>query len=149
MNGKATFGLLLTVSALLMGMLLGGQIWVFCDVLSCLLVVGVTMGLLVLTHGLPATVTSLFGGLGRLIMPGRFAPWMPEESKAAANVASSAIRFALLSAVLAGLISFVAMLQKLNDPTEIGPAVAVMMLSAFYALTMIALWFLPITRRFS
>ncbi len=149
MNGKATFGLFLTVSVLLMGILLGGSPRVFWDATSGFLVVGVTAGLLVVTHGLPATLKSLFGGLGRLIMPSRFEPWMPEESKAAANIASSAIRFSLLSAVLGGLISFVAMLQNLTDPSQIGPAMAVMMLTAFYALSLIALWFLPIARRFS
>ena len=149
MNSKAIFGFLVTAALLVWGILLGGPFYVFFDVGSGVIVVGVTGGLLVVTHGLKPTLTSLLGGLGRLLVPRRFMPWTPQEAESAAQIASSAIRYAMLAAVLGGLIAFIAMLQSLDDPTEIGPAVAVMLLCSFYALMLIALWFLPVSRRFS
>ena len=149
MNGKAIFGLLVVVAVLVWGILLGGRLSSFVDVTSGVLVLGVTFGLLVATHGLSSTVSSLFGGLGRLLVPGRCAQWTPEEAASAANIASSAIRFSLIAGVLGGFIGLVTLLQSLDDPSAMGPPMAVMVLSAFYALLLIMAWFLPVSRRFS
>ena len=149
MNSKAIFGLLVTVALLVWGIVLGGPFSSFLDVGSGVIVGGVTAGLLVATHGFQPASASLFGGLGRLLAPERFIPWTPQEAESAGQIASSAIRFALLAAVLGGLIGLIAMFQNLDDPTRIGPAMALMLLSSFYSLMLIALWFLPVSRRFS
>ena len=149
MNVKGIVGWLVTVMVLVFGMLLGGPIHIFLDAPSFVLVFGLTAGLLGVTYGLPAASRSLLGGMGRLLAPGHFNEWTPEEARCAANIASSAIRMAMLSAVVAGLLGFIAVLTSLEDPAALGPAMAVMMVSAFYALLLITLWFLPISRRFS
>ena len=149
MNGKAIFGLLVAEAALVWGILLGGRLTPFLDVASGVIVSGVTFGLLVATHGLRPTMSSLFGGLGRMMVPDWCRPWTPEEAAGAGRIASSAIRFTFIAGALGAFIGLIAMLQNLDDPSAIGPAVAVMVLSAFYSLMFVMLWFLPINRRFS
>lgn len=151
MNTKAIVGLSVAILALLWGILLGSPLVIFYDLVSLIFVVGITSGLLVFTHGVQATGSALFGGMGRLLMPNRFAVWTSDDAKTACAIASSAIRLTMLSAVVCGLVNFIAMLQQLDHPTGdvMGPVMTSMMVSAFYGLVLIAVWFLPIARRFS
>ena len=148
MNWKAIFGLGSVVALLGWGMLLGGDLFLFVDPVTQLMVVGVTLGLLLLTHGLEATVGSLVGGMGRLLYPRYFTVWTSEEAQRAGRVASSAVRFSLVACTLGGVIGLVAMLRLLEEPARIGDAMAVMMNAGFHALILVGMWFLPIARRF-
>ena len=149
MNWKAIFGLGFVVALLGWAMLLGGDLFLFVDPVTQLMVVGVTVGLLLLTHGLEATVASLVGGLGRLLYPRYFKVWTAEEAQRAGRVASSAVRFSLLAGTLGGVIGLVAMLRVLGEPASTGDAMAVMMNAGFHSLILVGTWFLPIARRFT
>ena len=94
-------------------------------------------------------MSSLFGGLGRMMVPERCRPWTHEEEAGAGSIASSAIRCTFIAGALGDFIGLIAMLQNLVLPSATGPAVAVIVLSAFYSLMFVMLWFLPINRRFS
>jgi len=148
MNGTALLGLTVTVTLLVVAVFLGSHLSIFFDAVSGILVCGVTGGLLVATHGLRTTTTRLLGGLGRLLLPDHFTPWTPEDAQEANHIASSAVRFSLLSGVLGGLIGFISMLQASGDLTALEPGTTLMVLSGFYSLVLTGLWFLPIARRF-
>ena len=62
-------------------------------------------------------------------------------------VFQDAARFAAASGVLGSVIGVVKMLQALDDPSALGPAMAVALLTMFYGLLLSQFVFLPLGRR--
>jgi len=119
-------GLALSGGAILAGTLMGGMgIGPYIDVPSVVFVFVPTVGLTVAAFGARAPVEAL-----ALLFSGD--PTQDELSRAA-GIAFSVGGFALGSGMLGSLIGVVQMLQNMSEPTAIGPAMAVALLTTFYA----------------
>ena len=121
-------GWILVVSSLMGAILLGSSFLVFIDLPSALLVVGVSSGVVLSRHPL-SSIRIGIRSIGQR-------PTDIGERQTAAAVLGSA-RSGILGAAAAGfLIGIVQILQNMADPSAIGPAMAVALLTAFYAVVL-------------
>jgi flagellar motor component MotA len=147
MNTNAIIGLVVAVSLVLVGINMGSPLIIFFDLTSVLLVVVASAALLLATHGRDAGL--ILTGLGRWLMPGSIDPWSPAVCRKAAHVANSGGSLAIMAGALGSLIGLIQMLQNMDDPSSIGPAMAVALLTVFYALGLNLLLFVPLARFFT
>ena len=118
---------------------------IFFDLISALIVLLACVGLSALT----------FDDLGwfckqalpRFFAPDRHDTFGHEQSLHAARIARTIGDHALIVGSIATLIGALQMLQNLEDPSAMGPALAVAFLTNFYAVVIVAL-FLPMNRFF-
>lgn len=117
-------GLSIVGGASLLGILLGSGLMIFVDAPSLFIVVAGTAGILLASFGArgcaQATRGVLSGGAYRC-----------EDTVAFLLTAGFG---ALGTGTVGTLIGLVQMLQQMDDPTKIGPAMAVAMLTSFYAI---------------
>jgi len=149
MNFTAILGLLMTLWVLIMGIVLGSPLVIFFDVPSVLLVVLGTAGLILAAHGPAGLFTYTCGGMRRLLWPKSGAMWGVEECRMAVRVARSGGQSAILMAACGACIGLCQMFLNIEDPATIGPAMAVCLLTSFYAIMLNILVFLPISRYFN
>lgn len=126
--GLGTAGLLT-----LGGILGGGSLGMFVDPPSAIIVLGLTGGLSLAAFGLR-------GLLGAVVVLCR-AGGTPEELARTTAVCMGTGTFGLLSGVTGSLIGLVQMLQAMEDPTAIGPAMAVALLTSMYGVGIAAVSF--------
>ena len=145
MNYVACIGLLSGVSVVMFGIMLGSPLPIFFDVPSLIIGPGAAMMLLVATFGL-GTVCSAFKSGFRSLFVASGSPQDPEQARVVKMVATSGINYSMLTGFIGGLIGLIQMLQNMSDPTAIGPAMAVSLLSAFYAGVMVMFVYYPMAR---
>lgn len=145
MNVIAALGLLAAVGVMIFGILLGSPLAIFFDVGALLIVPFTTVLLLGATYGFGTVFRTLGSGFLTLYAS-RQDPADPAEVRQLEAVAESGIKYATLTGFIGTLIGLVSMLANLEDPTAIGPAMAVCLLSAFYAGGSIMLVFYPLAR---
>ena len=107
-------GFALIIISIGMAMALGGDLKAFVDVPSVIMVFGISLGGLIARHGFGA-VKQLFDGQNNQ------------------GPIETLVNTALLAAIIASLVATVALLSNMGSPTDIGPALAVSMLSTLYA----------------
>jgi len=145
MNWVAVVGLVCAVGAILFGIMLGSPLHIFIDLPSLIIGPVVTVLMLLATYG-PSTVRSAFSSGARGLL-GLGGAWQDAgEAQKVNMVASSGIRYSMLTGFIGGMIGLVHMLTNMEDPTAIGPALAVCLLSAFYAGVMVMLVYYPMAR---
>ena len=131
-------GLLFCFAAIIVAITMGGPLASFFDVASAVLVFGVGLGAVFFGHGgsgLALIFEAAFGVVER-------------EDAVEAHAATCSARRAFLGAGWIGLlIGSVLMLQNMADPSAIGPAVAVAILSLLYGYTTSALIWSPAEQR--
>ncbi len=149
MNIPTILGLIVTVTLLLMGIVLGSPLIIFFDLPSTAIVAGGTFFLMLAAHGTAGPFTYTLGGMQRILGLGSPAPWGPTQRRMAVLVARSGGTSAILMAALGALIGLTQMLSSMEDPTKIGPAMAVALLTSFYALLLNMFIFIPIAGHFS
>jgi len=149
MNIPAILGLMVAVGLMLYGIMLGAPLIVFLDMVSICIMLGGTFSLMLAAHGTSGPFTYTLGGLQRLLGLGSPAPWGPAERRMAVQVARSGGTSAILMAGIGGLIGLIQMLQNMGDPSQIGPAMAVALLTTFYAVILNLLVFVPLARHFT
>jgi flagellar motor component MotA len=137
MNLGAIIGLIASVGLIGMGILLGSPFFVFFDVTAVLIVVIGTFFML------------LCSGMGRWLAGGSLSPWGAHECRKTSHVAHSGGILAIAMGGLGCLIGLVSMLRNMDDPSNIGPAMAVTLLATFYAALMNLLFFVPMSRHFA
>jgi len=106
-----------------MGVAFGSPLLVFLDLPSMILVGGVTAAILLACHGVRGSaqaVGALFRGGNR------------EQLALGTAYFMQAGALCIASGAMGTLIGLVQMLQQLDDPTRIGPAMAVALLTSFY-----------------
>ncbi len=145
MNIVAIFGLMLAVAVMLGGIMMGAPLIIFFDVPSMLIGPFATVALLVATFGF-GTVCSAFDAGLRGMFQSADKPRDPEKMRVTGMVATSGINYSMLTGFMGGLIGLVQMLQNMSDPSAIGPAMAVCLLSAFYAAAMVMFVYYPMAR---
>ena len=143
MNFIAALGLIAAVGVVIFGILLGSPLAIFFDAGALLIVPCTTVLLLGATYGFERS--SLGSGFYSLYAS-RQDPADPAKGRRLEAVAESGIKYATLTGFIGTLIGLVSMLANLEDPTAIGPAMAVCLLSAFYAGSSIMLVFYPLAR---
>jgi len=145
MNTVALIGFICALGVMVMGILLGSPLIIFLDPTAILIGPVATLMLLIATFGF-GTVQSAFGaGFRGLFFSGDQAQH-PERVRTVKMVARSGVNYSTLTGFIGGLIGLVQMLQNMEDPSAIGPAMAVCLLSAFYAVAMVMFVYYPMAR---
>lgn len=117
-------GLIVLILALMVG--IGSNLTAMLDMPSAVLVVGMTVGMVLLgRHDLGAMVGGIFSG------------GSDEQSRAAVAGWKATRFYALAAGAIGATAGLVLMLKDMRDPSAIGPAMALCLLSAMYA-TMLA-----------
>ena len=149
MNYSAVLGLCAAMSIVIMGMLLGGPLIIFFDPTSVLFLGGGTALLILAAHG-PSGWSDICAGLKRMLLPAQTvqSEWGADRCQRVAQVARSAGNTAIMMAACGAMIGLTQMLAHLEDPTKIGPAMAVCLLCTFYAAITNLFVFVPMTRYF-
>jgi flagellar motor component MotA len=150
MNYPAVLGITVTVAVLCMGIMLGSPLVIFFDVPSLSIVVLGTVFITLGTHG-TAGCAALGKGVGRIIFPARTtqAEWGVSACQTVVQVARTAGTSAILLAGCGAMIGLTQMLHGLDDPSQLGPAMAMAMLTSFYGILLNLLIFIPLTRYFT
>jgi flagellar motor component MotA len=113
-NMNKIAGITLTILSILMAIALGAELKAFIDVPALLIVFGITLGGLISRHGVGG-IKQLFDG---------------ENNQAPIN---TVVNSALLAAIIASVVATVVLLTNMGSPKDLGPALAVSMLSTLYA----------------
>ena len=145
MNFIAIAAVLSAMGLLLFAMFTGSSPVIFIDVASVLLVPVVCTAMLVATFGWATAGAAMRDGLSSLFGSTDLST-DPERAQRVAMVANSGINFSFIAGLVGGLVGLIQMLQNLSDPSAIGPAMAVALLTAFYAACQVFFVFMPMAR---
>lgn len=132
MNMSAFIGIGLTVGAVVLGIISRSSLMLFIDPTSFLLVALTLPCLMFVSYSFQDMKVYGFGGVWRFLFPSTKAQWSPAESLKAARMANTAGIQAIYLGAVGTLIGTVQMLQAMEDPTKIGPALAVAGLTLLY-----------------
>jgi len=138
--------LMVVVVCTLFTILLNAPLMIYFDWISLWIVVFGCAGLTALTF-------DDFGwfikqAIPRFLAPERHQALSDEQSLHAARIARTVGDHALMIGSIATLIGAVQMLQGIEDPSAIGPALAVAFLTNLYAILIVAFMFFPVNRYF-
>ena len=146
MNMVAILAFFCAVGVLTFTIQLGSSLSIFSEPASFMIVPVTTMVLLVATFGFGTVYSCFKAGFQSLFLVNG-EPADPEDSRKRKMVAMCGIKYATLTGFIGAMIGLVTMFHKMSDPTKIGPAMAVSLLSAFYAALMIMFVFYPMARQ--
>ncbi len=114
------------IGLIISGILMGGSIALFINLPSVAIVVGFTVFFTFAYHSAGKTLEAFFTAFGKEKLPA-------DEAQQHLRVLWTARSLASASGVIGSLIGFVNMLANMDDPKNIGPAMAVALLTLFYA----------------
>lgn len=134
-----------TISLLIMAILMGANLLVFIDPPSMLVGPFAATLLLVATYGVSDLATAYGAGF-RGLFGSDDGPPDPAKAQLVVAVGRSGILYSWLTALAGFMIGHVQMLANLEDPSAIGPAMAVSLLTGFYAVLAVMFVYLPMTR---
>ncbi len=124
-------GIVAVIVAMMVGV--GSNIAAFIDAKSLIIVVGGTIGMLLLGGSrIPLMVSAIFA-----------VPASEDDARTAARGWKMARMYALASGVIGSVIGWVIMLKNLDDPAAIGPGMAIALLSAMFAVALAFFLALP------
>lgn len=125
MNIRAVGSLLLLVGIICSAIMLGAPLETFVDLVSALLVGGIILCCTLWSFKPEEVITALSDS---------FREQIDEEERAINNhtVLSKMADFSVAAGVIGTITGLVMMLQSMEDPTTIGPAMAVALLTMFY-----------------
>jgi flagellar motor component MotA len=146
MNSSAVAGTSLTVGALVAGAMFGQPLHHVIDLPSVFIVLVPLPFVLMLSHSQADLKTYGWGGLRMYLSSSAGTDWGPHERLKAARIATSAGTLAMLLGAAGTYIGCIQMLQNMEDTSDIGPALAVAILTVFYGLVINALVCMPIAR---
>jgi flagellar motor component MotA len=136
---RFVFGLL-GISIILVGITFGGTVVHFVNAPSFLIVFGVTAFFTFAHHSLDSTIKAFAAALNSEAVP-------VSEGRQHIRVLSTARVLASASGVLGTLIGMVNMLANMDDPSAIGPAMAVALLTLLYGVMLAELFIGPLINR--
>ena len=133
-----SFGLIAAFGSLVAAMAMSSDVVLFLNAPSAIIVFAVGLGATLFAHGTR--------GLG-LLMQAVGGDVETEDAQEAADTALSASKAFIGAGVLGFIVGVVAMLANLDDPSAIGPAVAVALLTVLYGCAMSTILWTPTERR--
>lgn len=148
MNLASLSGLIICAGLMLYGILLGSPVIIFFDPVSLLIVPVTTLCLLMTTHG-SRPVMSAFGNAARGLFGATGEPLIPADRREILTVANSGVSYTGLTGLTGVLLGLIQMLRNMDDPSTIGPAMAVALLCGFYSVILMMFVFEPMRRHFS
>jgi|GEM_PF-2014756 len=148
MNLSGIVGLLVAILGVGLGAALLGEFTVYFDLISLVFVLLPMLLMPMVIHGHADLRKYGFGALWRFLFPGDSAPWSASENAKALRVIDSTGAMAILAGAAGTLIGTVQMLQALDDPSVIGPALSVALLTLLYPLLMTGLLLFPLSRHY-
>ena len=116
-------GFVVSLGFVVAAMGLGGEILMFFNAPSALIVIGVGFGAVAHAHG--------FGAIG-LVFRAAFGALSEADAAEAANASHTASKGFIGAGWIGFLIGGVQMLANMDDPAAVGPAVAVALLTVLY-----------------
>ena len=128
------------IGFVLSGIMLGGSLGTFVDLPSIAIVSGITVFFTLAFHGVTPTLGALNAGFSSDRLPA-------EHARRDVRILLTARMLASASGVIGTLIGCVNMLANLDDPTKIGPAMAVALLTLLYAVCLAEGLFGPLINR--
>jgi len=146
MNGAAIIGIILASGMVVLGIVVHSPLGTMFDLISVLFVILGLPAVLLVTYSPRRLREYGLGGVVRMLQPDKGSPWHPDAHLQAARIANTAAVLAFLMGTVGTLIGVVQMLQQLDDPTMIGPALAVALLTNLYALLIYALLCHPLAQ---
>jgi len=132
------------MACMVAGIVLGSPLILFFDLTSIILVCIASGAMMAATHGRGAG--RLWSAILGWILGADSDPSHPEAHREVASMALDFGQYLLLAGAMGTIIGQVKMLQNMSDPTAIGPALAVCLLSAFYAVAMVMFVYYPMAR---
>ena len=144
MNIQAILGLTGVVGLILFGILLGSPLTIFLDPPSVLITGGGTLALLTATHGFRESMGAIVSGLRGMFTKADGLGIETHEHNA--HIAQTGGTLCISMGVAGASIGLIQMLANLEDPTAIGPAMAVALLTSFYAVLLNLVLFIPVSR---
>jgi flagellar motor component MotA len=148
MNLAPLIGFILGAGLMLLGITLGSPVKIFIDPVSCLIVPGATLCLLLSTHG-SGVVKNAFSTSARSFFGPTPADLDPADTREILAVANSGVSYTSMTGLAGVLIGLIRMLSNMDDPTSIGPAMALSLLCGFYSVILVMFIFEPMRRHFS
>jgi flagellar motor component MotA len=145
MRVAAVLGLTVTLGIVVMAMALGAPMLIIFDELSFLLVIVGTGVASSLVHGPRSISRVLVGGYARMLAPVRFSAWGVEECREALRFVHSAGAMSALLAGAGALTGLVQMLSTMDEPSPIGPALEMVLMSLMYGLALNLVVFVPMS----
>lgn len=122
-------GSLIILASILLPMQLGINLSGFIDIPALMIVLGISLGVIIVRHGIGA-IAQLFDSENNL------------------DTVNSLFLAACCGAILANLIAMVVLLSQMGDAKVVGPAIAVAVLSSFYAVLLVIMC-LALNRQFT
>ena len=144
MKWDNTAGLMGFVGLTVCAILLGAPLYIFFDPGAFTIGFVGTFFLLLATHGWAASWSAISTGLHGLIR--NCAHLGTENHEHGFQIARSGSLLSLLVGTSGALIGIITMLQNLDDPRSIGPAMATALLCVFYTLLINLCIFVPVGR---
>jgi len=144
MNIQAILGLTCVVGLILFGIMLGSPLVIFFDPTSVLISGGGTLALLTATHGFRESMDAIVGGLRGMFTKADGLGIETHEHNA--HIAQTGGTLCISMGVTGASIGLIQMLTNLADPSAIGPAMAVALLTSFYAVVLNLVLFIPVSR---
>ena len=144
MKLDATIGISGFVALTVVAIEMGAPIRIFFDPAAFIISVVGTFLLLMATHGWAVSWSAISTGLTGLLSNSEHQG--VENHEHGAQVAQSGSALSLLAGTTGAIIGVGSMLNNIDDPTAIGPAMAVSLLSVFYTMFMNMCIFVPVGR---
>jgi len=94
-------------------------------------------------------VMSAFGNAARGLFGSTGEPLIPADRREILTVANSGVSYTALTGLTGVLLGLIQMLRNMDDPSTIGPAMAVALLCGFYSVLLMMFVFEPMRRHFS
>ena len=126
--------------AIIATMVWDNSMMIFINPPSLVIVIGSTVAFTLAYHSVPRTHLAFLTALSSRSLS-------PAESLKHQHVISTARLLASASGVLGATIGIIHMLSNMDDPSKIGPAMAVTLLSILYAVMMAEVIFAPLINR--
>ena len=145
MNFYALFGLVGALASVAFGTVLLAPL-IYVDMVSAMMVGLITFYMMLATFGAQELKRIGWGAVRRWLNPAGAEEWSPGLHMKAVRFADVGGHLCIVGGTGGTLIGCVQMLRQLEDPSAIGPAIAVAMLSLVYPVALYAFFFVPLAR---
>ncbi|MFC1551585.1 MotA/TolQ/ExbB proton channel family protein [Candidatus Latescibacterota bacterium] len=138
MKVSMIIGIIVITLFLLFGIISGGSLALFINIPSALIVGGVLIGGSLMSFGFAVPLRAMKEALwGRGVQ-------VLDELKIYVNFFNLASQLSIAGGVAGTLIGFIQILAKMNDPSSIGPAMAVALITVMYGVVLSEFMFQPL-----